>query len=139
MEFPEGAGAVGLKNLGNTCFMNAGLQCLSHLEPFAAYFLCGHYEEDINLENALGCRGELARAFAELQRELWRPGAVSSGASAHNPCDLHKKLRGFAPHLFEGYEQQDVQEFLAFCLDGLHEDLNRVARRPPPASEAQEK
>lgn len=27
---------------------------------------------------------------------------------------------------FAGYEQQDVQEFLAFLLDAVHEDLNRV-------------
>ena len=35
-----------------------------------------------------------------------------------------------ACHLFGGYEQQDVQEFFAYCLDALHEDLNRVVRRP---------
>lgn len=26
---------------------------------------------------------------------------------------------------FLGYEQQDAQEFLAYMLDGIHEDLNR--------------
>lgn len=40
----------------------------------------------------------------------------------------------FAPQ-FEGTEQHDSQEFLSFLLDGLHEDLNLVHRRPPPSPE----
>jgi len=67
-------------------------------------------------------------------RDVWQ-----SDRRAHDPSDLHRKLARRAPHLFEGSEQQDVQEFLAFCLDGLHEDLNRVFRKPPPLSEAQER
>lgn len=35
----------------------------------------------------------------------------------------------FAPQ-FSGYQQQDSQELLAFILDGLHEDLNRVKKKP---------
>ena len=35
----------------------------------------------------------------------------------------------FAPQ-FSGYQQQDSHELLAFLLDGLHEDLNRVKKKP---------
>mmetsp|Transcript_32975 Transcript_32975/g.87139 ORF Transcript_32975/g.87139 Transcript_32975/m.87139 type:complete len:497 (+) Transcript_32975:67-1557(+) len=133
VKFSSRAGKVGLKNLGNTCFMNAGLQCLCHIEPLVAYFLNGDFEEDVNVTSPLSNRGALAKAFAELQRALWQ-----SEQSVHNPCALHRKLTQWAPHLFESYQQQDVQEFLAFCLDGLHEDLNRVAKPPPPISEKQE-
>lgn len=35
----------------------------------------------------------------------------------------------FAPQ-FSGYQQQDSQELLAFLLDGLHEDLNRIHKKP---------
>merc|ERR1719330_2198165 len=125
-------GQVGLRNLGNTCFMSAGLQCLCHLEPLTAYFLKGRFEEEVNFTNPLGCKGELAKAFAELQRSLWQ-----QEQNIYDPRALHQKLMEFAPHLFENFEQQDVQEFLAFCLDGLHEDLNRVCKRPAPITDAQ--
>ena len=35
----------------------------------------------------------------------------------------------FAPQ-FSGYQQQDSQELMAFLLDGLHEDLNRIRKKP---------
>lgn len=35
----------------------------------------------------------------------------------------------YAPR-FNGFQQQDSQELLAFLLDGLHEDLNRVHEKP---------
>lgn len=35
----------------------------------------------------------------------------------------------FAPQ-FSGYQQQDSQELMAFLLDGLHEDLNRIKEKP---------
>lgn len=31
---------------------------------------------------------------------------------------------------FTGYAQHDAQEFMAFLLDGLHEDLNRIHNKP---------
>ncbi len=42
---------------------------------------------------------------------------------------VRHKWVGFAPQ-FSGYQQQDSQELLAFLLDGLHEDLNRVKKKP---------
>ena len=35
----------------------------------------------------------------------------------------------FAPQ-FSGYQQHDSQELLAFLCDGLHEDLNRIQKKP---------
>ena len=35
----------------------------------------------------------------------------------------------FAPQ-FSGYQQHDSQELLTFLLDGLHEDLNRIKKKP---------
>ncbi|CAN8303606.1 unnamed protein product [Cochlearia groenlandica] len=116
-------GLVGLLNLGNTCFMNSTLQCLAHTPPIVEYFV-QDYSNDINADNPLGTRGELAVAFGELLKTLW-----SSDQNAVAPQDFKAKLAQFAPQ-FSGYGQHDSQEMLAFLLDGLHEDLNKVKRKP---------
>lgn len=45
------------------------------------------------------------------------------------PKAFKETLCKFAPQ-FEGNQQHDAQELLNFILDGLHEDLNRVKKKP---------
>ncbi|PKU81052.1 ubiquitin carboxyl-terminal hydrolase 5 [Dendrobium catenatum] len=116
-------GLNGLLNLGNTCFMNSAIQCLVHTPELARYFR-EDYHKEINWKNPLGMVGELAMAFGDLLRKLWGPGRTSV-----SPRPFKAKLARFAPQ-FSGYNQHDSQELLAFLLDGLHEDLNRVKHRP---------
>ncbi|GBG76736.1 hypothetical protein CBR_g22954 [Chara braunii] len=116
-------GLTGLQNLGNTCFMNSALQCLAHTPQLVEYFL-SDYVREINLENPLGMRGEIARAFGELLREM-----ILVGKSPVAPRHFKGTLARFAPQ-FSGYNQHDSQELLAFLLNGLHEDLNRVRDKP---------
>lgn len=47
-------GVAGSQNLGNTCFMNSSIQCLSNTVDLTAYFLSKEYLEDINKSNKLG-------------------------------------------------------------------------------------
>ena len=67
----KGRGITGLTNLGNTCFMNASLQCLSHSKPLTDYFLSKSFVNEINKNNPLGSKGRLAVAYYELLTALW--------------------------------------------------------------------
>ncbi|EPQ27025.1 uncharacterized protein PFL1_06935 [Pseudozyma flocculosa PF-1] len=119
-------GLTGLKNLGNSCYMNSTLQCLSATIPLARFLLDGSYKRAINKVNPLGTQGALAEAFAQLVRVMW-----SEQYTFVSPVTFREAIARFAP-AFRGYDQHDSQEFLAFLLDGLHEDLNYVVRKPPP-------
>lgn len=117
-------GLVGLRNLGATCYMNAGLQCLSHTRYLTDFFLEDRYLADKNPGNPLGCGGLLAEEYAEVLKQLWY-----SSAQAVVPTQFKRCLGEFASQ-FHGSQQHDCHEFLSFILDGLHEDLNRVIKKP---------
>uniref|UniRef100_A0A8C9TJ97 Ubiquitin carboxyl-terminal hydrolase n=1 Tax=Scleropages formosus TaxID=113540 RepID=A0A8C9TJ97_SCLFO len=120
----ERPGLCGLCNLGNTCFMNSAVQCLSNIPPLTEYFLKDKYQDELNMDNPLGMRGEIAKVYAELIKQLW-----SGKYSYVTPRPFKTQVGRFAPQ-FSGYQQQDSHELLAFLLDGLHEDLNRIRKKP---------
>ncbi|KAI1326360.1 ubiquitin carboxyl-terminal hydrolase-like protein [Xylariaceae sp. FL0255] len=118
-------GCVGLTNLGNTCYMNAALQCVRSVEELTKYFLSGEWERELNKDNVLAHNGEVAATYAQLLKEIYRGGAPS----AVTPRAFKNTIGRHAPQ-FSGYGQQDSQEFLGFLLDGLQEDLSRVKKKP---------
>lgn len=119
------AGRVGLSNLGNTCFLNSSVQCLSNTIPLTDYFLGYDYRSEINHDNFLGSKGALASSYAEVVKHLW----LGQGAQHYSPGRFKSSLAKFAPQ-FDGSQQHDAQELLAYLLDGMHEDLNRVKSKP---------
>lgn len=80
------------------------------------------YRNPVNSQcrtNPLGNRGKLAEEYAKLILKMW------SGFSSVSPAEFKWTVGRFAPQ-FSGYRQHDSQELLAFLLDGMHEDLNRI-------------
>ena len=67
----QGAGLTGLRNMGNTCYMNSTMQCLCNTSPLAIYFLSDSYQRDINRENPEGSRGQVTEEFAAVVKALW--------------------------------------------------------------------
>ena len=126
----------GLANLGNTCFMSATIQCLGHTHQVLKYFLSGSFVEDLNRDNPLGTGGELAIEFAKLLREIWvqnstvssRPYSYVSNNVVY-PRNFKMTVGKFAEQ-FSGYDQHDTQEFATYLLDALHEDTNRITKKP---------
>jgi len=104
--------------------MNSGLQCLSNTYELTKYFCFNLHKKDMNRDNPLGMKGKLADHYAALIHEMW-----ISGTGRLAPWDV-KKTIGQRVVKFSGYGQQDSCELVNYLLDILHEDLNRVRKKP---------
>jgi len=121
-----GFGACGLSNLGNTCYMNSAVQCISYMPLLRSYLLSSQYKAtgDLNKDNPLGTGGRLLEEFAELLRAMW-----SAKYGEKMPKSFRQKL-GSINGQFSAGDQQDAQEFLNYLMDVLHEDSNKVRKKP---------
>ena len=112
-------GLVGLANLGNTCYMNAALQCMSNVPALTEFFLtCPALITKADLFNGVQQdKPKIAQAFLLLLRELHssRNGYVA-------PTKLLFAFKSAHP-MFRGYHQQDSQEFLRCFMDQVHDEL----------------
>ncbi|XP_029953333.1 ubiquitin carboxyl-terminal hydrolase 31-like [Salarias fasciatus] len=146
--FPFGdkvPGVAGLKNHGNTCFMNAILQCLSNTELFAEYLALEQFRGADNpggndkaksngvlVQKKAGGQqqesGEVTEQLSGLVRALW-----TFEYTPQHSRDF-KNVVSKSALQFRGNSQHDAQEFLLWLLDRVHEDLNQIIHpdiRPP--------
>ncbi|XP_014252681.1 ubiquitin carboxyl-terminal hydrolase 15-like isoform X2 [Cimex lectularius] len=106
------AGVCGLWNLGNTCFMSAGVQCLMATAPIVSTLLNAQIPPHQSLTIGL----------ADLAKTMW-----SGKQHSVLPADFKNSLAKHFPQ-FNDYRQHDCQEFLALLLNGLHEQLNTALK-----------
>uniref|UniRef100_A0A3B4BL57 ubiquitinyl hydrolase 1 n=1 Tax=Periophthalmus magnuspinnatus TaxID=409849 RepID=A0A3B4BL57_9GOBI len=100
-------GVCGLDNSGNSCYLNAVLQCLCSTVPLVEYLLQPDTRKDISVSAAwLRC---LCVSWSRCGWAEWL--AVPP-------------LPQFNNHL-----QQDAQELLMYCINALHDDLKKICRR----------
>ncbi|XP_032695799.1 ubiquitin carboxyl-terminal hydrolase 43 isoform X1 [Lontra canadensis] len=110
-------GAQGLKNHGNTCFMNAVVQCLSNTDLLAEFLALGRYR-------AAPGRAEVTEQLAALVRALWtREYTPQLSAEFKNAVSKYGSQ-------FQDNGQHDALEFLLWLLDRVHEDLEGSSRGP---------
>lgn len=133
-------GVSGLKNHGNTCFMNAILQCLSNTDLFAEFLVLEQYKDEEGEEdkppkmNGLTfqkkgplAKGEVTEQLSGLVRALW-----TFEYTPQHSRDFKNAVSKNATQ-FKGNAQHDAQEFLLWLLDRVHEDLNTVNPNSRPA------
>ena len=99
------------------------IQCLCSIEPLQAYFRDRF--TDSHLHTGAALRGKLAKEFHSLAEDMLQ----GRSSSVISPAQIRSLLVRYAPQ-FTGYSLQDSHECLRFFLDGMHEDLNRVRRKP---------
>uniref|UniRef100_A0A674NKN1 Ubiquitin carboxyl-terminal hydrolase n=1 Tax=Takifugu rubripes TaxID=31033 RepID=A0A674NKN1_TAKRU len=114
-----GASLTGLKNIGNTCYMNAALQALSNCPPLTQFFLeCGGMVRTDK-------KPALCKSYQKLVSDLWH----KNRSSYVVPTNLFQGIKAINP-MFRGYSQQDSQEFLRCLMDQLHEELKEPMTEP---------
>ena len=113
-------GRTGLNNLGNTCYMNSVLQCLSKTEDLTKYFLSKIFLKEINYENNSGSKGEISKEYYNLINSMF-----NGFDDVLNPKEF-KNIFIKYNNIFDTHEQQDAFKFIGILLDNFHKDLNRI-------------
>ncbi|XP_020568270.1 inactive ubiquitin carboxyl-terminal hydrolase 50 [Oryzias latipes] len=111
-------GVCGLENSGNSCYLNAVLQCLCATVPLVEQLL--HWDTRKGLARSK-CR--VSEVFVHLLEKMW----MGSGSSC-SPLEVRSALCSVLPQ-FNNDSQQDAQELLLLLLNTLHDDFNKAAQR----------
>ncbi|GAB0096117.1 Ubiquitin carboxyl-terminal hydrolase [Sergentomyia squamirostris] len=125
-------GLTGLRNVGNSCYMNSIIQCLSNSTSLTEYLIQGGFRKHVN--RGAKTQGRIVEELAAVMEALW-----SGKYRSISPIHL-KYTIGAVHSMFRDVEQQDAHEFLTILMDMLHLDLQTIptddlARDSLPLSE----
>ncbi|NBU33960.1 ubiquitin carboxyl-terminal hydrolase [bacterium] len=109
-------GLCGLVNMGNTCFLNSILQCLSHTLKLTDYFLSGEASASNRHNHHRGKEYYLVMSYHHLLINIWEKNQVL------RPKSFFENLCKFKPKYYK-HQQQDSHECLMFILEILHKGL----------------
>lgn len=111
----NGKGLNGLANLGNTCFMNSVLQCLSH-----TYELFD-IEKEEKTDNIFDVK--IFDEYFKLIHFMWDENSTVSpnGFLKYVQFVAKRKNR----EMFTGFDQNDFSEFLLFLISCFHESIKK--------------
>ncbi|XP_062700613.1 ubiquitin carboxyl-terminal hydrolase 2 isoform X3 [Aedes albopictus] len=113
-------GLCGLWNIGNTCFMNSIIQCLSHTRELTSFL-----RQQSTTERGTTKDHKILAEYTKLIKDMW-----SGTTRSVNPSEL-KYAFSSKHRMYSGSAQQDAQEFLRFFIDSLHCALNESVKREP--------
>ncbi|CAF1472222.1 unnamed protein product [Adineta steineri] len=118
----------GLVNLGNTCFINASLQCLANTPPLVQWLLSNSHNQY--------CRMKLEKKFClfcEAERIVRLIHSKSSYSSSSmgpaNPNNLVRRIKDISK-TFRFGRQEDASEFLICLIDKIVEACLRSSQPP---------
>ncbi|KAJ7989826.1 hypothetical protein DPEC_G00308520 [Dallia pectoralis] len=99
---------AGLHNLGNTCFLNSTVQCLTYTPPLANYLL--------SKEHSRACHQSGFCMICIMQNHIIQ--AFANTGNAIKPVSFIRDLKKIARHFRFG-SQEDAHEFLRYTIDAM--------------------